>query len=255
MFFLLSKILAFVISPLTWIVTLLILSLITKNIVLKRRFFISGLVTLIIFTNPFIINTVMLQWESVAYPAVELKGMYDVAIVMGGASKSFNEESKRMVFGGGIDRIIQAVDLYHRKKVKKILLTGGSGYLLNPDFKEAGLLKDVLVNMHIPDSDIIIENNSRNTYENAKFTAELLKSKNYGNRLLVITSALHMPRTLACFNKQGLTPHIFPVDNHASRLKGNPAELILPNAGCLDNWDLLLHEWTGLLLYKISGYI
>ncbi|MEO8150205.1 MAG: YdcF family protein [Bacteroidia bacterium] len=195
------------------------------------------------------------MWEIRAYSSNKINQAYDVGIVMGGASRYYNPETKRLVYGNGIDRVMQAVELYQQKKIKKILLTGGSGYVLLQQIKEADLLKKMLVNMHIPDSDVIEERQSRNTFENAKMSADILKSNLYGKRYLIITSAFHIRRTLACFNKQGISADVFPVDEHANGNSYTPDKLIVPDTGSLSNWEILFHEWTGMLIYKFAGYI
>lgn len=255
MFFILSKLLDFLIAPIVWCIVLLLASVISKIPLRKKKYFIAGLVVLIFFTNPFIVNSIMNQWEIQDYNIDKIKGVYDVGIVMGGASRYYNEETQRLVYGGGVDRVIEAVELYNRKKIKKILLTGGSGYVFTPQFKEAVLLKKVLINLSIPDSDLIIENESRNTYENAKFTADRLKSRQFGNRYIIITSAFHMRRTMACFNKQGIIADQFPVDEHSVVQSFTPDNLIVPDVNALATWDMLIHEWIGILLYRLSGFI
>lgn len=255
MFFILSKILEFIISPLVWGIILFIVALVSKNQVKKKRFFGAGFVTLVFFTNPFIVNSLMNEWEIKPYSSNKITTEYDVGIVLGGASRSYNADTKRLIYGGGIDRVIQAVNLYHQKKIKKIMLTGGSGLVLMQEIKEAELLKNMLVNWCVPDSDIIIERESRNTYENAKLSAPVLKSNRYGKRFLIITSAFHMRRTMACFHKQGIDADTFSVDEHGINGSYMPDRTFIPDAGALGNWDMLMHEWLGLLTYKLLGYI
>jgi uncharacterized SAM-binding protein YcdF (DUF218 family) len=255
MFFIFSKILDFTISPLVWCIVLFLLALISKNQARKRKYFIAGFSMLILFTNPFIVNKVLGSWEIKPYSSNKINRGYDVAIVLGGESRYYNTETGRLVYGNGIDRLLQAVALYRQKKVKKILLSGGSGYLLMQNIKESVLLKQVLLDMNIPDSDVIIETQSRNTYENALMSAAILKSNLYGKRYLIITSAFHMRRTIACFNKQGITGDAFPVDEHSSESIFTPEGIFIPDAGVLSAWDMLFHEWVGIGIYKISGYI
>jgi uncharacterized SAM-binding protein YcdF (DUF218 family) len=197
----------------------------------------------------------MHAFEFRSYKSADLKKQYDVAIVLGGATRYFNSETIRPVYGNGVDRLIQAVDLYKSQKVKKILLTGGSGYLLNQEFKESEWLKRVLLTMAVADSDIILENQSRNTYENAKMTADILKTKKYGSDFLVITSAFHMRRTKACFDKQNINAGYYPVDEHSGAFQWTPDKTFIPNEAALNSWSILIHEWIGMLSYKIAGYI
>lgn len=255
MFFILSKVLDFLISPIIWVLVILIVALFSKNVKRKRKALLSVFLMLLFFTNPFIINQIMHAYEIRSVKSTDLTKQYDVAIVLGGATRYFNSETIRPVYGSGVDRLIQAVDLYKSQKVKKILLTGGSGYLLNQDFKESDVLRKVLLTMAVADSDIVIENKSRNTYENAKMTSEILKTNKYGSSFLVITSAFHIRRTKACFDKQDIMADYYPVDEHSGALQLTPDKMFMPNEGALIGWNLLIHEWIGLVSYKVAGYI
>ena len=255
MFFILSKVLDFIISPIIWVLISLAAGLLAKQPKRKRKALLAGFFMLLFFTNPFILNQVMHAYEFRSFKSADITKQYDVAIVLGGATRYFNSETIRPVYGSGVDRLIQAVDLYKSKKVKKILLTGGSGYLLNQNFKEADLLRKVLQNMAVADSDIIIENQSRNTYENAKMTAAILRTTKYGSSYLVITSAFHVRRTKGCFEKQNIVATYYPVDEHSGAFELTPDKMFVPNEGALNSWNLLIHEWIGLLSYKMAGYI
>ena len=101
---------------------------------------------------------------------------------------------------------------------------------------------------------ILIENKSRNTHENAKFTAKLLKQHPELENNVLITSAFHMRRSQACFQKAGLNPAIFPADFYSSDRYYTPDELVIPQEQALNEWSLLLHEIIGFLTYKFMGY-
>ncbi|MBK8847599.1 MAG: YdcF family protein [Bacteroidetes bacterium] len=142
----------------------------------------------------------------------------------------------------------------NQQKIKKLLLTGGSGFVMFKDIKESQLLAKVLVDLNIPDSCIITENESRNTYENAVNTAKIIKEQFAGKRILIITSAIHIRRTRACFEKANLQADYFPVDERSGTGIYTPDKIIIPNSECLDAWGALLHEWVGMIIYKLNGY-
>lgn len=255
MFFLLSKILDFLVTPLSWILILFITGFYTKHIAHKRKLFISAFVMLLIFTNPFITDKMMALWEIPTKSSAQLGKQYDVGIVMGGSMRNFDTEANRMVYSHSVDRMIQALQLYHDGRIKKILLTGGSGFVNYQEWKESGLIADVLVKSGIPAADIILENNSRNTYENAEFSARILKQGNFGSDFLLITSASHMRRSMACFEKAGIKTTPFSVDPRSNTGIHTLDKLIQPDAENLVNWDNLLHEWVGMVMYRLMGYI
>ena len=79
----------------------------------------------------------------------------------------YNSELKTLSFGESVDRLMEGLMLYRNGKIKKIIISGGSGYLIK-DERESKLAKDFLVKFClVPESDIIIDTHSKNTYENA----------------------------------------------------------------------------------------
>ena len=255
MFFILSKILYFIFSPLNWIIAFLLIGLISKNSTGKKKHVTIGILLLIFFTNPFILNISMRAWEIPSRRIDSIKESYDVGVLLGGAMRYYNSEMDRVVYGSSADRFIQTISLYKKGKIKKILISGGSGLLLEQKYKEADLLKNVLLEMNVPDQDILIENNSKNTRENASFSAEILKKDFSEKKILLITSGYHMRRSLGCFKKTGIHVDPFSVDEHSGKGQYTPDKLIIPDVAVLESWNKLLHEWIGYFSYWIAGYV
>ncbi|MEP7264322.1 MAG: YdcF family protein [Bacteroidota bacterium] len=255
MFFVASKILDFITNPLSWILITLLLSVFLKKPGLKKRFLLATVFMLLFFSNPWITNKAISAWEIDPINSNSITEIYDVGIVLGGSMRYYDNTTQRVVYSSSVDRLLQTIDLYHRGKIKKILLSGGSGYVNFPDWKESVFLKKVLEQCNIPEGDILMENNSRNTRENALESAAVLKSGTYGNRFLLITSATHMRRSLACFDKVGLKPDPYAVDVRSGVDMYTLDKLIIPDTENISNWDILIHEWLGMLMYKMAGYI
>lgn len=196
----------------------------------------------------------MQGWELPSVKKNELYKNYEAGIVLGGMIKYYNSEMERANFGAGADRLMQAIDLYNSGKIDKIIITGGSGMLNDQNFKEAEIAKEMLLGINLSADDIIIETNSRNTYENANFTLNLIHQKNLNEPFLLITSASHMRRALAVFQKAGLAVHPFPVDALSGKITFTPDKLIIPSAEALITWKVLIHEVAGFIVYKITGY-
>lgn len=256
MFFILSKILDFLLNPLTWILAGMVCSLVVTSPKLKKRWLMITIFTAIFFTNPFIINKIFHAWESDPYASDTITVPFDAAIVLGGSLRYYDEATKRPVYSLSVDRLMQAIALYKSGKVKQLILSGGSGMVLQPDEKESVILYKVLMESGIPSGAVLLENESRNTHENAVYTAALIRNHfKTDSRFLLITSAFHMRRSLACFNKTGLEITPFPVDEKAGSRPLSPDNTIVPDAQCLVSWDMLMHEWFGILTYRFAGYI
>lgn len=241
--------------PLTIICICFILALIVKSHVKKKRLLIVGVIFLLLFTNDFIINEIMLWWEVPPTPMQAVSSNYDVAIILTGVTSTEKLPLDRVYFQKGADRVMHTVQLYKEKKVKNILITGGSGSLVRNEIKEADQLKKILLLCEIPEEDIWIEDQSRNTYENAAFSAEILNDEFPKGKYLLVTSAFHLRRAQACFQKQGVTTQNFSTDFYTYPTRFTPDSLFIPSEGALAKWSILVKEMVGMLFYKIAGYI
>ncbi len=253
MFFVLSKILLFMLSPFIWILTLLILSFSLSSPFWKNRMKWLAVATFIIFTNPFFLGGLIKSWE-VKATRIEDSGNYDIGIVLSGMME-YNKDVERLSVRRGTDRIWQAITLYKKGKIKKILISGDSGYLVKDGLHEADQMKEVLLSWGIPNEDIIIENQSRNTHENAVFTKALIQKEYPSSSLLLITSALHMKRAKACFDKEGLKVNTFSTDHYSEENADFTLDNLIPSIDAFQLWDTFNKEWVGYVAYWVMGYL
>jgi len=252
MFFILSKVLSFVISPSSWIVALLVYALWTKNPRRRRRAIMVNLILFLILTNSFLAQRFIGMWEY-EKQNIEAIETYEVGILLGGYLTELKGDYDFTTLNNSGSRFIQTVELYHAGKIKKILLSGGNGALAS-DFKEAISSLNLLLKMGVKREDILIEKASRNTYENAFFSAKILNEKYPEAKFLLITSAFHQRRAIACFQKQGLDCDAFSADVKSER-KIAILNTIVPDTENIDLWKLTIKEMIGYVVYKIQGYL
>lgn len=244
MIFILSKILLFLIKPFVWFCILLTLSFWAKKDKTRKHLSTAAIVVLLFFSNAFLANEVVKLYEP-SYPTQ--KKNYDIAIVLGGFS-GLNKRNNQIQLNGNCDRLFQAVSLYQQGRVKKILITSGNANLINNEVKEADLVKNFLHQICIPDSAVLIENQSRNTVENAKFSYTLIKKTMPNAKIVVVTTAWHIPRTKVIFKRffgDGLD---YLPTNYAGQADYNFDDFIIPDAGVFGTWNMLFKEWIGLLV-------
>ena len=255
MFFYFSQFLSFLAMPLTLVLLLLVTAVIFIPKSRGRKILWTGILLLVFFSNPFLSNLALLAWEP-PYKSFEEIPNREIGIVLTGVTNLNKTTTDRTFFGRAADRITQALQLYRMGKIKKILITGGQG--LNPTnpYSEAELLKRFLVMTGMPETDILIEEKSVNTRENAVFTKGFLKKNGIAidQEFVLITSAFHMPRSKKCFDKVGLNTLPFPVDYYSHDIKYDLPELLYPRPEALVNWQLLVKEWIGLIVYRLVGY-
>jgi len=255
MFFILSKILNILLTPYFWVFIVLISSFFV-SIKYRKSTFIAGLSLLYIFSAELFVYPILKYWEipTIWYKEVP-NDYYDVAIVLGGMASPGKLPDDRTHFSSSPDRLLHAMQLYKLGKVKKILLTGGSGEMTGKRIPEAEFLRNELILCGVDSLDILIDNKSKNTRENALFSKELLDTHfNKNVKCILVTSGYHMRRSVACFNKIGLEVLSFSVDSQISDTV-SVFSLLTPSPHCMIKWHVIMHEFFGFFSYKVAGYI
>ena len=253
MFFYLSKILAFLLNPLVWIFFLLIVGLILKNLKIKRILFIISFLSLYLFSNSFFVDECM-RWYEYTSKDFKENEKYEWAVVLGGMI-NYDERLDKPQFNKSADRIFQVLPLWKNGNVKKIVISGGSGSISKPSHKEAQILKNYLLKIGIPDSVLFVEKESKNTRENALFTKNFFAKNKINSQFLLITSAFHMPRAKACFEKVGLKNiRPFCTDRYSGVRKFEWDHCFIPNADALATFTLFIHELSGYIIYWMVDY-
>lgn len=220
---------------------------------MRKRLTWISIFLFLFFSNDWIVTQTFRLWE---YPVIPINqvGSYDVAVVLGGFTDLSKQPRDRVYLSQGADRLMHAIFLYRMGKVKKIMASGGSGILNFNDATEAERIHQVLLTCQVDTHDILLEPEARNTYENALYSARILKERFPGKRILVFTSAFHCRRSQACFAKQGLKVDMFPVDFRYYDPGFNFEKALIPNDGAWAKWSLLIHEVAGYLIYKLNDY-
>ncbi len=249
MFFILSKLLAILLNPLFWIIGPAIVGIIR----LSRKLLLLSIAVLVIFSNPLLIGLLVSAWE---FPPSAPTRTYSVGVVLTGMTIPALDIDKQVQFGESAERFIEAVRLYHAGKISKILISGGSGTIGRPELAESPALRGLAIELRVPPKDVFIDDRSRNTYENATYSLEQLEMLDLAqDSVLLITSATHMRRALACFQKQGIKSAPYAVDFNTDGNVKFSYEGLLPTSSALILWSKLLHEWVGYLVYSVVGYL
>ncbi|GAB4379295.1 MAG: hypothetical protein Kow0075_09780 [Salibacteraceae bacterium] len=208
---------------------------------------------LLFFSNAFILHEVNRIWEPDAMHPDSL-GHHEIGVVLGGYA-TLDTLSEVVTFRNTADRFIKGVHLLQSGKVDRLVLSGGSGYLSAPELRESVFVRQFADGL-CKSENIYIEPISRNTYQNALRTKMLLDSLGLlTSSVVLITSAFHMPRAQACFEKQGIEVTPYPTDVMHGERYWHPEFVLLPKASALAHWKVLIHEWVGYLSYLMAGYL
>jgi uncharacterized SAM-binding protein YcdF (DUF218 family) len=254
MFFILSKIAAFVLLPsnLIFIVGLLGLVLLTTRF--RRaggRLVIVSFILLVVVGILPIGNLFVQPLEQRFPPWDPAHGAPDGIVVLGGAlnpllSRTYGAPQ----LSGSAERVTVIPLLARTYPNARIVYSGGDASLLATDGRETDYLYPLLESFGVPRERVMLEDRARNTYENAVFTKELMRPKP-GERWLLVTSASHMPRAIGCFRRAGFAVEAYPVDwNRLPGVSLWPGSHI---AHGLQTLDFSAHEWIGLLAYWFRG--
>lgn len=255
MFFLLSKLLDFVFSPVFWLALLLGWALFTRRPRWRYRLLLISLVLALASTNAPLVDKALRAWE---LPPRHLQALpaHDAGILLTGLGDGRKKPPKPLrTDGPAPSRLAGALWLYQAGRIRHIIISGGSGELTDSDqTSEARHLAGLLRAAGVPPSAILLEERSRNTRENAVYSRQLLARHPNIHSLVLITSAYHQRRAQGCFQQVGLHPTPFPTDFRAQPYSSSWRYLLVPQVGALERWELLLHEIAGYLMYQVLGY-
>ncbi len=255
MFFFLSKTLNYLIMPLSVVFIMLLVAGLVRSARLRQRFFWGSIILLFVFSNEFLANELMKAWELDAIPYRDMR-QYKVGVVLTGTLIAGLEPDDRVYFGRGADRVVHTVQLFKLRLIDRILISGGSGRLVDIQEREADRFREVMIMLGVPDSAIVVENESRNTHESARAVSRILTARGFAPEdCLLITSAFHMRRSLACFRKAGWPLDYFSTDFYGHQGTYYPDAFLIPKLNALVIWQKLVKEWVGLVAYRLAGYV
>jgi uncharacterized SAM-binding protein YcdF (DUF218 family) len=255
LFFFLSKILLVAFSPGAWLIALLAAALLARRTgPWRQRWLVAAAVLLFVGGNNALLNAATRAWEAQPVP-LSAVAPADAAVLLTGITIS-KAPRDRVYLSQGADRFTHALWLYRAGKVRRIIISGGLATIKpRPGMvPEAQDLATLLKLAGVPAQAILLEPRSHNTRENALFTKALLDQHPDIKSLVLVTSAFHERRALACFAKVGLRPAAFPADFRATDPPSTLTYWVIPSTDALTRWSSLIHEMAGFAIYKVSGY-
>jgi uncharacterized SAM-binding protein YcdF (DUF218 family) len=176
----------------------------------------------------------------------------DGIIVLGGAEDGRAMDSPQLAaLNEAAERYTEAVALARQLPGARLVFSGGSGALAAAEPPEAEAAARLFVALGISSERITLESKSRDTCENAAFTARLVNPQP-SQRWLLVTSAAHMPRAVGCFRRARFVVEPWPVDYRAPRRVGLTLwHRSIPEG--LRRIDAVMREYVGLAAYYLAG--
>ena len=256
MYYILSRILKFLLFPMTWVLVLLTIAVFVKDKKHSNRrllFFSIEMFVFLVFTNKPLLEWVQYRMTK-DYAAQGLPDRYyPVAIVMGGFG-NMNPQTGQMntLYDRG-GRLYETVRLQRMGIVGKILVTGDATVNLDDDGNStAPAFREYLSQMGVPKQNILCEQRARSTHENATYSIAMLDSLGYtAEDCLLVTSATHIRRSLGAFAAEG-----WEVEPYAVNIVAKPTNLQLknftPQYTTLTDWQQVLNELFGNIAYRLA---
>lgn len=247
LFFYLSKIFWVLAQPGHFLLLLLLLGL----LMIRRR--VGKLLITLVLVSFFSValypmgNLLLRPLES-QFPQPQLPDKISGVIVLGGGEDAeLTVLHGQASFGDGAERLMVVPELLHRYPDAKVIFTGGSGSVMRPEYRGGDVAQKWLAGQGIEEQ-VIIERDSRNTFQNALLTRDLLQEMSLPEEnWLLVTSAFHMPRSMGVFRQAGLEPMAYPVDYRAGEDRFRPD--LIRN---MHELNTAVREWIGLLVYYFT---
>ncbi len=220
-----------------------------------------ALIILLLASNPNLSDRAFKSLEWQYLPPSEMPEA-DAIVVLGGATRGISPPGIMVDMNEHGDRLLYAAKLYKEGLAPLIILSGGRIDWYGNQESEAIDMAEILQIMGIPESALIKEPNSLNTYQNAAYTKKILEQRSI-NKVILITSAFHMPRSVAIFRRQQIdiipAPTDFFITEHIlQKYDYSPESKIIgffPSAGSLDRTTKIIKEYIGIVVYRLRGWL
>jgi uncharacterized SAM-binding protein YcdF (DUF218 family) len=255
--FYLSKILNFFINPLHILLLITLIHIFVIFFINSKKlviFFSKLLLILFLFfgyipLSNFLLNKIEDYIQPSKYPAQHLTGV----IILGGSFETglTPKERNEVSLNFSAERLTKALEIYKKNPRVLILFSGSSEGSKSLGWSESDMAKKFFLDQGVKLDNLIFENQSKNTFENIKYSKDIISS--YNGTWGLITSANHMPRSFFTFKKQGLILEPISVD-----YKTGTSGMFWINfdiSSSLTNWHIIFHELIGVAYYKVTNKI
>jgi uncharacterized SAM-binding protein YcdF (DUF218 family) len=260
--FVVKKIVSLFFYPVGLCLTILILGLVclwaTRRQRLGKGLVTLGTMLLLLFSTPLISSWLLVPLEqrypALLHPETVSWGPEDstfskwIVVLGGGYASDPRLPANSQISTAALGRVVEGVRLHNATPGSKLLLSGGVVFDPVP---EAQVMAQVAVLLGVKPQDMVLESNSRDTAEEAKIIAKMIGREKF----ILVTSAAHMPRSMALFRRCGLQPIPAPTDFQAPPSQSSAPFRFFPRAESLGQTKIAVHEYLGLAWAWLRGAI
>ncbi len=183
-------------------------------------------------------------------PSAEIPEDTEAIVVLAGHVRAPDATRPKAELGAEtMYRCLQAARLYHKTKGIPVVVSGGRPEGVRPGPPYAEVMREFLIEQGVKDAHLIVEKDSKNTYENAVQCCKLLEHRGL-RRIVLVTDALHMYRSVLCFRKQGIDPIPSACNHMATEFEARPEDFLPSGSAGVEK---AVHEWLGTAYYWARG--
>jgi uncharacterized SAM-binding protein YcdF (DUF218 family) len=179
----------------------------------------------------------------------------DAIISLGGGGRPKVYPRNHAEFNESGERIFHALRLYKAGAAPWVITSGGGIDFIIKGQKEGEDMKELMVEFGMPADRVLVESQAKNTRENALLVKKIMEEKKLGMTIVLVTSAMHMKRSVAIFKRAGFTVVPAPADYIIEDSEYSCWFGLLPNASNLELSSAVIKEYIGIATYKMLGWL
>jgi len=253
--FLLKKIVSLFFQPLSVVLVLLVSGLLllwmTKKKKLGRIIITLGTIVLLLTSYGVLAERLVASLENRYLPLLEVKNIHNakdikwIVVLGGGTLPDPRLPLSSQIGPSSLTRLLEGIRLHRQLPGSRIILSGGAVFQAVP---ESETLAKTAFLMGVNENDVVGENKSLDTADQARLIAGIVGR----SRFILVTSAIHMPRSMALFHKFGLDPIPAPTSYIVVKQSRTHPQAFFPSAGSLSEMEAAIHEYLGLIWMHVQ---
>ncbi|WP_062010966.1 YdcF family protein [Aureimonas sp. AU4] len=254
MFFAISKIGWYLVQPLVIILLFLGAGLLFWFLRMPRTgatlLVSASVILLVISVSP--LGILMMSVLENRFPRPDLPERITGIVVLGGSFDTKIARTRNLPeLNEAADRVTTVLTLARRYPEARVIFTGGSAAMLEEDIAETDIAREIFPDLGLEPSRLELEDQARNTEENARYSRAMAHPKP-GDTWLLVTSAYHMPRAVGCFRQAGFEVLPYPTDYQTpgGSAAFSPSTATIRN---LEKVHFAIREYLGLAAYRLTG--
>jgi uncharacterized SAM-binding protein YcdF (DUF218 family) len=244
-----NKLLPLFVLPLGWVLGLLI-----YGIVRRRRWPVIAAASVLYVCSMPVVGDLLARGLESRYPALPLSQVdkVDAIVPLGGIFGPPVAPGYVANVGEAGERLEAGIALWEHKKADWLVFTGGRMPWSSHAEVEGAMSKRAAVARGVPADKILVTREVGNTADEATAVAQMMRERGW-SRIILVTSAWHMPRAARLFRKAGVNFVPFPVDFRVDRSESHTLLDFLPDGDGLHSTQAVLREWYGIAFYALTG--